>query len=357
MDFNSKALNERWLRFSFNAKARERIYRKIGSFLRNGVSLPDTLRVIYRHSTDDGKKPNDPVAQVIKQWIDRVSNGESFGRAVTGWVPAGDRIVIEAGEAAGSLAEALNNAMFIQQSAKKIKSAIIAGIAYPLVLIIMGIGLLVIFGLRIVPAFADIMPREKWTGTPATMGKVADFVQTGLFPTIMAICVVIGIMLWSLPRWVGRYRVKADKYIPWSLYRLNMGAGFMLSVSALVKAGVQVPEILRILMRGAPPWYYERVSETLKHVNNGINLGEALHKTGMKFPDEETVKDLRAYAGFDNFDETLEALGRQWVEESVDKVKSQMSVLKNIALIILGIVFGTIATGIFSLQQQVSQGI
>lgn len=354
---NIDGMKERFIRFQFNAKVRERTYRKISSFLRNGVSLPDTLRVIHRHATDDGKKPNDPLAVVIKDWIDKVSNGQSFGRAVTKWVPAGDRIVIEAGEAAGSLADALDNAMFIQKSAKRIKSTIISGVAYPIVLITMGIGLLLIFAYRIVPAFSDILPREKWTGVPQKMGYVADFVTVGLFPMLGAIGVAIAVMLWSLPRWIGPQRVKADKIAPWSLYRLNMGAGFMLSVSALVKAGVQVPEILRILMRGAPPWYYERISETLKHVNNGINLGEALHKTKMNFPDEDTVKDLRAYAGFDNFDETLESLGRQWVEESVDKVKAQMAVLKNVALVILGIVFGTIATGIFSLQQQVTSNL
>ena len=355
MDFSG--LENKLLHFQFGAKMRERTYRKIASFLRNGVSLPDTLRTIHEHATDDGRKPKDPLALVMRDWINKVSNGLSFGRAVNGWVPDADRIVIEAGEAAGGLADALDNALFIQQSAKKIRSAIIAGVAYPAVLMILAIGLLVIFGQRIVPAFAEVMPRDKWSGTPALMGDISDFVSYGLMPTLVAFGMVIAGVLWSMPRWVGRARVKADTIVPWSLYRLNMGAGFMLSVSALVKAGVQVPEILRILMRGSKPWYYERISLTLSQVNNGINIGEALYRSRMNFPDKETVKDLRSYAGFDNFDETLELLGRQWVEESVDKVRAQMAVIKNMALILLGIVFGTIAVGIFSLQQQVSASV
>jgi type II secretory pathway component PulF len=355
MDMDS--LNRRLAKFSFNGKARSRTYRKIASFLKNGVSLPDTLRTLHRQQTDDGRKPKDPVALVFKEWLDKIANGQSFGRAVTGWVPPADRIVIEAGEAAGSLAGALENALFIQESSKKIRSVIIGGVMYPIFLVLLAIMLLIIFGVRIVPAFASVLPREKWTGVAAQMATVADFVNYGLLPTIIASLSIIGVIMWSMPRWTGSWRVKADKMVPWSLYRLNTGAGFMLSMSALVKAGVQIPEILRILMRGSSPWYFERLNMTLGYVNNGINIGESLYLTRMHFPDEATVQDLRAYASFDNFDETLELLGRQWVVENVDKVQAQMAVLRNLSLVVLGIVFGTIATGIFALQQQVTQGL
>src|SRR3546814_9476613 len=80
----------------------------------------------------------------------------------------------------------------------------------------------------------------------------------------------------------------------------------MLAVSGMVKAGVPIPSILRTLQRGATPWYQERIAHTLWHVNNGLNLGEALHRSGFGFPDVETVKDLRAYAALDGFDERSE---------------------------------------------------
>jgi len=349
---------QNWLAVAqFKGSLRGRTYRKIASFLKNGVSLSDTLRALYRFASEDNRKPKTPGAIIIRAWLDRVNNGQSFGRAVTGWVPASDRIVIEAGETAGSLAGALEDALFITESAKKIRTAIIFGLAYPAFLIMFAVGLLVIFSWRIVPAFVEVLPREKWTGTAAVMASVSDFVSTGLVPAILMVAAVIAVTIWSLPRWVGRWRVTADRFVPWSLYRLNMGSGFLLSVAALVKAGVKIPEILRILMHGAPPWYYERLWEALKHVNNGLDIGESLHRTGMNFPDRETVQDLRAYAGFDNFDETLELLGHQWVDESVDRVKAQMSVLRNVAIVVLGAVFGAIAVSIFSIQQQAASSL
>ena len=355
MDFQglSDSFNDWFVRTQFNGKQRARVYRKMSSFLRNGVSLPDTLRTLYQFASEEGKKPKLPLAIVMKAWLEKVNNGQSLGRAINGWVPSSDRIIIEAGDESGSLSTALENALFIQESGKKIKSTIISGLAYPILLIVMAMGLLVLLSVRIVPAFSQVLPRAKWQGTAAIVADMSDFVDYGLAPLVLVVAVIVGVVVWSLPRWTGKWRVVADRYIPWSLYRMALGSGFMLSVSALVRAGVQVPEILRILMRGAHPWYRERMAETLKYVNNGMNLGEALYRTRMEFPDAETVKDLRAYASFDNFDETLDALGRQWVDESVDRIKSQMSGLRNLAIIVLGLVFGLIAGGIFALEQQV----
>lgn len=355
VDFSTFAdsITDWYVRSQFGSAQRARVYRKMASFLRNGVSLPETLRILHRFATDDGKKPKAPLAIVLKSWLDKVNNGMSLGRAINGWVPASDKIIIEAGEEAGSLAAALDNALFIQISAKKIRSTIISGLAYPVLLVIMAIGLLILMAVRIVPAFATVLPRSRWEGSAALVAQMADFVDYGMAPTLISLAIAISLMIWSMPRWVGRWRVYADSIAPWSLYRLSLGSGFLLSVSALVKAGVQVPEVLRILMRGAQPWYQERMSETLKHINNGMNLGEALHRTKLNFPDVETVKDLRAYAGFDNFDEILENLGKEWVEESVEKIQAQMSGLRNLSIVLLGLVFGIIASGIFSLEQQV----
>lgn len=353
MDLSKESINRAWLKFNFGGAQRARVYRKLGSFLKNGVPLPDAIRIMWKHATDDGRKPKDPVAQILRIWLDQIGNGRSFGKAVAGWVPSADRIVIDAGESAGSLAVALENALFIQESSKKIKSTIVAGLAYPLLLVILALGFLVMFATKIVPAFDEVLPRERWEGMAATMADISTFVAGAMMPLLFVVGAAVAACIWTLPRWVGPMRAKFDRLPPWSLYRLVNGAGFMLSCSALVKAGVQIPEILRILQRGATPWYDERIGGTLRHVSNGVNLGEALYRTGLGFPDIDTVQDLRSYADLNGFDETLEQLGRQWVVESVERIQGQMSLMKNVAMIILGVVFGAIATGITALQTQV----
>jgi type II secretory pathway component PulF len=148
-------------------------------------------------------------------------------------------------------------------------------------------------------------------------------------------------------------RVRFDRYPPWSLYRLVVGSGFMLTASAMIKAGVKETKILVVLQRGASKWYVERLSRTLFQVKNGHNLGEALYRTGFNFPDKETVQDLRAYAQLGKFEDNLERLGQRWLTESVARVKAQVSVLFMTSLLFFGGVFFWIAGGIFSLVNQV----
>lgn len=347
-------LEEKIIKLQFNGRMRLGTYRKLVKFLNNGVPLAQALDIMWGFASEDGKKPKKTQAIVIDAWRRNVRNGQSFARAVKGWVPDKDRTVIDAGESAGRLDIAIENAVFIHEGGKKIKAAIISGLAYPGFLVAIAIGFMWMFGTQVVPAFELILPRSEWTGTGASMAVLSDFVNIYLLPTLIAVGVLISIIVASLPRWTGRTRVFFDKIPPYSIYRLSSGAGFLLAISSMVKAGIPIPAALRILQKDSPPWFKEKMSVTLGYVNNGQNLGEALYRSKFNFPDKETVNDLRAYASLDGFDETLEKLGVEWMEESVDKIKAQASVMKNAAFLLLGGVFMWIASGIFALQQQIA---
>ena len=66
------------------------------------------------------------------------------------------------------------------------------------------------------------------------------------------------------------------------------------------------------------------------------------------------IMDLRSYAALGGFDEMLNKLSVQWQDDSVAYITKQMTVLKNVAIIIMGLVFMWIVSGMFSLQQQIS---
>ena len=233
---------------------------------------------------------------------------------------------------------------------KTIKGAL----TYPGFLILLGISVMSFYGLKVIPQFSESLPRERWEGSAANMGYLTDFVNYYLVPSIIVMAVVVAVVFYSLPRFVGPVRARLDQYPPWSLYRLSLGAGFMLSVSALLKAGVKVPTILEILRRNANPWYEERMSATLRHVANGTNLGDALYRTKLGFPDLETARDLRGFASLDGFEDILETIARKWIGESVGKVKVQAAILKNLAFLFIGALFAFLFTGLFALQQQIA---
>jgi len=345
---------DRWYaKLQFNSTLRMRTYKKLANYITAGVSMGDALASIYTHASDDGKKPKSPAAIVVDEWRLKVSNGKSFGEAIRGFVPEGDRVLLEGGEQAG-IAESLLDCIKIQQAKKKIMKVLKGGLTYPALLLVAAIGFLIMFAQKITPAFSLVLDRSKWEGSAQDMASVSDFVNSYIIFIAGALAVIVGGIWFSLPRWTGKTRVLFERIPPWSLYRIYAGAGFMLVLAAMTKAAIPVVSILQTLNKGASPWLSERMGGALSYVANGENIGEALYLTGLQFPDKETVRDLRAFAEYDGFDEILRELGNQWIEGAVEKIEGQTGKLRTAAFLgFFGVLAGFV-NAIHALQSQVA---
>lgn len=338
----------------FGASVRRRIYRKLAVLLGNGVRLPDALRVLIQHETADGARRESVVARCLQRWRRMVDNGRTLGFAVAADVPRIDALLIEAGDASGKLPQALLDAVRVQEASGRIRNAIAGGLAYPVVLLLLAAGFLVFYALAIVPAFEQVVPRDRWFGLPAMLASVADWLVAWGPLVAGAIGAALAAAFWSLPRWTGRWRLAVERFPPWSLYRLLQGTSFLLAFAALVQAGMKVPEALRVLGREASPWLAERLRAAGRHVNNGHDIGMALQLAGHGFPSPEIVRDLRTYAGLDGFEENLTRIAREWLEESEQQVRRQMAVVFNASIVIMGLVFAGIASSIMQFQDIVA---
>ena len=153
-----------------------------------------------------------------------------------GWVPFDELSIISAGEISGNVHQALDDIIYMNDTKKKVKGAL-AGIIYPVVLLLTTCLYLHIFGTQVVPAFSGILPVEKWQGAGRTMYYLAVFVQDYLVITLLSFMMVILLILATLSRWTGRLRLFFDRFIPWSIYKTIIGCGFLLSLASLINAG------------------------------------------------------------------------------------------------------------------------
>lgn len=349
-----KPLRKWQIALEFDATKRERAYLKLAAYLRTGVKLSDALDMLWRFETEDGKKSKSAVAQVLGAWRRGVANGRSFADAIQGTVPPSDYVIIKAGDESGRLDAALADAVYITKARKKMVGAILGGLAYPVLLVNMIVLFFAIFTTSVLPSFEEIMPREQWFGFPAMLADVADMSVT-LAP-IVAVVVFTYLVasLWSLPRWSGRLRTKMEILPPWSIYKTLQGSGFLISLAALIKSGVKLPDALKILSFGASPWLRSRLSAIQRQVSNGLSLGDAMYRTRLDFPSRDIVLDMRAYSNMDGFEEALERVGREWIDDSVVRIKKDFDAIKNALIILFGLVFIAIASGIFTLQDMVT---
>jgi type II secretory pathway component PulF len=352
-DFQAK-ISDKMAHFFFSSKEKNRVFLKMAALMDNDVAQLAAIESLWLQSSDDGEKPGDFTAVVLQQWGYGLSNGQRFYEVIQGWVSPGEIPIIRAGEDSGKLQEALRNGVLLGESVSKIKGAIIGGLIYPALLMMVVTLYLVLFSTQLVPALATVLPENRWEGAAHYMGGLAYFVTHDAIFVLVFLVMYTIFVIWSLPRLTGKIRVKLDRVPPWSLYRILTGAGFMLSVSALYASGAKEPDIIKILSADAQPYYAERLDGALRYILGGADIGTALWKAGHGFPEQETIRDLRAYARLADFQKVLDKIAREWIDESVIRVKAQANVLTVTALILMAGIIGFIITSVFTLQSQIS---
>ncbi len=350
-------LQERLAKLSFTKGYRIRIYRQIERMMRNNIPVHRALETLWERASEDGRKKTKPAAMILSHWISEYKSTGSLAKSVQGWIPERERMMIEAGELSGNIANTLHDVVFIAQNAGKMRGAVIAGLAYPSFLGLAVIGVLWMFGVRVIPAFAQVLPMERWTGLAAQMAWLSEFVQIWTIPILLIMFAALVTYLVTLPIWTGRMRTMFDRIPPWSLYRMWNGTGFLLSLSALIRAGMPLPKALSRLRFYANRWLGQRIDGALIHLNSGLNLGDALHHSGYGFPDREIVSDLRVYASLSGFEEAIDTIAREWIDLGVERIQAQSKILFFAALLVLAGTISWVAAGFYDLQQQVSTSV
>lgn len=341
----------------FNGEVRGKFYRKLSSLLKNGVPAMQALELLYSRASDNGKNRGAPMAVVLESIIQVVRSGGSLGSGLKQWIPTAEGMLLQAGERSGSLEESMISAVEVMDSGARMKAAVKGGLAYPAILFAAAMGVLLLFGLKVIPEFARVADPKSWTGVAAMMYSLSTGVQVYTIPAVILLGVVITVMVVSLPRLTGTIRIKLDAFPPFSIYRISVGSGFMISLSALVKAGVPLEKALQELRHTATPYLAERIQATVMGLRSGVNFGEALNRAGHKFPDQEIIDDITIYASLSGFDKAMETVAKEWLEKGVEDVNAKAKALNGAAMAFMGGVIGFLVYGMISIQQIIAAGV
>jgi type II secretory pathway component PulF len=346
--------NRTWARLSMTAGVRTRVYRRIATMLANGLPLLRVLDDMYQRASYQGRKPSEPLAIAFFEWKRSVQNGRTLAEGMREWVPLTEQMLIAAGEQSGRLEASLVAVVDVVQATSKIRSAVIGGAAYPILVLGFVLGYIYLFGTRVIPEFSRLGDPAQWHGPARSMHFMSIVVQGWMLPIVLLLIALGAVLIYSMSRWRGSVRLVADRLPPYSIYRMLSGSGFLLAFSALLAAGITVEKSLYRLCDSAGPWLRERLEGALLGVKSGLNCGEALRNSGYGFPSPEIVDDLCIYSEYRGFPEVLKTLANEWMEEGVARISAQMKVLNGVAISVLTLVIAWLAAGMFSIQEQVA---
>lgn len=347
-----------WANLTFDSTARARLYRKLAAMLDNGVKLMDAINNLHARAAKRGE--TETLTIVLADVRLTLRRGEGLSVALMPWAGATECMVIAAGEESGRLGDALRLAADSLAGVKEMYQTVLTGLAYPLVLMVATIGVLYFVGVSFIPQMASLGDPSQFTGTAASLYWVSDFIQSIWFWIVLAgLMGGVAAIFMTLPRAFGedRLRVYLDKIPPWSVYRLVVGSGFLVSLSALLRAGVQLQEALSHIQKYASPYLSLRLSAVLLGIRKGRMLGDALDEAQYQFPDREIIDDLITYSSLPNFDQVLYAYGQEWMDEGIKAVKQQAPILQGAAFLAMASVIGWLVTGVMQIQQQIGSAL
>lgn len=340
--------------FRLNTEKRMAICRKLASLLRNDFTLIDALERLEMVESKNGKKPNEPFAIVMRQWQMNLERGMTFSEATRGWVPQNETLLVTSGNLS-NLVVALENVGRVVDGMQRIRRAMTSAIAYPMFLLALTFGIIIMVGIYLVPPLRDVAGNDVvWRGTARSLVWLSEFSIKYWYFFLVGFASFVAIIWVSLANWSGRLRALFDKLPPWNVYKIQVSVGWLMSLAAMVSAGVTIPDAMRMLADSANRYLRAILDMALHFIANGDNLGVALSKTNRDFPDSEIAGDLTIYADMNGFDENLTSVANDYLNESVRKMEKVSNTLNSLGILLISGIIAWVVLGTFQMQDQIT---
>lgn len=296
-------------------KGRLALYRRCSRFAARGYDVKATLEAMLKRARISRPRH----VPMLEAWLRAINNGQTFSNVLGAAVPAAERMAISSGEETGNLEEGFAMAAFIVESGKKLRQGLIAGLAYPTLLLALLATMLYFIAYLLIPTMEGILAFEFWPMLSASLWYVSKAVKTFGLPLLLVGAFAGATVIASLPRWTGPLRARLDRSIPpWSIYREIQSGLLLVTLAGSVKSGTPVDEAIRRMKRSGSPWLNVHLESAMRSIAEGRRPAAALD-TGLM--SDSLMDDLSVYDSAGDLSESILMLGRDCVELITERIR------------------------------------
>lgn len=238
-----------------------------------------------------------------------------LAEALHEWLPPAERDILASGEASGDLVGALEMASRFAKQQGGIWAKALQSLTYPVFLIGVVMGILYYIADSMIPTM-QVFNLSQFSPMTQAVLWAANWVHTYWFLAVSVPALLLCGFLMSLSRWTGTWRVKVDRFAPWSFYRRVHGALFLYSFAVLRKSGIPSQSALANLASTANPWLRTRITAAMYGIREGYNLGEAFRRAGHEFPDWEAIPVLESISSLSGSSDALILYADDWLQDT-----------------------------------------
>ncbi|ART61498.1 hypothetical protein CBP36_21260 (plasmid) [Acidovorax carolinensis] len=314
-------------RMAFAWPVREDFYRHLSAQVGNSIPVETALEG-YRQRLQRRKRVSSD--KIVGDICRRMRDGSTLANALAKWVPADEVAVISSGELSGNLPRSLELLVESKRRVGNVVKSVKSAMTRPAIYIVAIYLFVWSIGRFVIPDLQVVLPEERAKGLVAGMfmaGRLANSWFAVVPPILLFL--LVAMVIRSLPRWRGRYRVLAENYFPYSFYRDIQGYAWLMGFTALLRAGMADVTILKNQCDHATPWLRERLHALWWRMDNGASLPAALMskgKNGMPafgFPNPDIVDHITSMAGFSDFSERITKVAGLWAEELEESTRAR----------------------------------
>ena len=286
--------------------------------------------------------------------VEDVESGSTLSEAFGKHPRAFDRLyvnMVKAGEAGGALEVILQRLAEFKEKSQTLKRKIIGAMVYPAVVISAAVGILIFIMIAIIPKFEKIF-REFGLKLPALTQFLID---VSIWCSNYWWCIpLFPLGVWLLVKLIrlnktGNYAL--DRMTLWipivgRIVEKTVVARTVRTLGTLVASGVPILESLSIVRETANNAVFERMYQRVyESIREGDTIAEPLKES--RLVDDMVVNMVEVGEETGDLDTMLYKVADFYDEEVDTAVKSLISMLEPLMIIVLGGIIGTIVIALF----------
>ncbi len=334
--------------------------RQLATMLRSGIPLASCLTALVEQA-------GHPDLEIVLRDIrEKVTQGANFADALAHHPGYFDELfanMVKAGEAAGNLDVILGRLADFNQKQDRMRAKLKASMAYPMVLIIFGMVVVVVLMTFVVPRILRLLKKSgSKSGADLPLPTEILVTVSGFVGTYWLVLVGMVVAAWVVFKLAMRneeFRYGFDKFrlrlpIVGDLFKKVSVSRFCVTLSTLLKSGIPALQALKIVQGIVGNMVMARVvGEIHDKIVEGADISAPVKKSGVFPPVVGYMIAVGEQAG--TLEEMLERVAEAYDDEIEITSQKVTSMVEPILIIALALVIGFIVIAILLPILQIGQ--
>ncbi len=322
--------------------------RQLATLVDAGLPLLRGLRVLEK------QERNATLKRILGDLATSIEGGSTFSEALAQHPKTFNKLfvnMVKAGELGGVLEVVLKRLAEFSEKAQKIKGKVKAALFYPVAVMIVAVGIMILLMCFVVPKFKDVFAGMgvKMPGFTLLVMAISDAIKNNILMTMGLIVVLVVIFLLFIKTKFGRRL--------WDKFQLVMPAigpviskvaisRFARTLGTLVTSGVPILQALTIVRETAGNVIISNaVTKIHESVKEGETITAPMEGSGVFPPMVISMVDVGEQTGA--LPEMLLRIADDYDEQVDNAVAAMTSLLEPIMIIFLAVIVGSIVIAMF----------